>query len=93
MEPNAINEQLSVSPQLMPEDVAELAKQGFKLPISNRPMGDGWDQPVFAEIQRAAKKCKFDASDLPVTSGRVLDEGAVAFAKLLEELPRSGIVK
>ena len=88
MELKTINKQLSVSPQIMPEDVAELAKQGFKSLICNRPDGEGADQPVFAEIQKAAKKHKLEVRYLPVVSGRVQDEDAAAFGKALDELPK-----
>ena len=33
---NRLNESLSVAPQLQPEDMAELAKAGFKTVLNNR---------------------------------------------------------
>ncbi len=47
--------EISVSPQISPDDVAQLADQGFKSIVSNRPDGESADQPDFAAIEAAAK--------------------------------------
>ena len=88
MELKKINTQLNVSPQIMPDDLAELLKQGFKSVICNRPNGEGADQPVFAEFEKAAKKQKLEVRYIPVVSGRVRDEDAAAFGTALDELPK-----
>jgi len=40
---------LSVSAQVMPADMAEIAAAGFKSIICNRPDGEAGDQPSFRE--------------------------------------------
>ena len=52
---------LSVSEQVLPQEVAALAAAGFKSIVCNRPDGEGADQPSFAEIEAAAT-----AAGLPV---------------------------
>jgi sulfide:quinone oxidoreductase len=55
MQPKRINASVSVSEQVSPEAVADIAAAGFKSIICNRPDGEGADQPGFAEIEAAAK--------------------------------------
>jgi sulfide:quinone oxidoreductase len=49
-----ITPSLSVSEQVLPQDIAALATAGFKSVICNRPDGEGADQPSFSEIEAAA---------------------------------------
>jgi len=79
---------ISVSGQIAPGDIDDIAAAGFKSIISNRPDGEGADQPSFAEIERAASAKGMTSLYLPVTSGMVSDEGASEFAKALAELPK-----
>jgi sulfide:quinone oxidoreductase len=88
MDLKKINSQLSVSPQILAADVAALAKQGFRSIICNRPDGEGADQPLFAEIEKAANKAKLEVRYLPVVPGRVQDADAIAFASAMDELPK-----
>ena len=79
---------LSVSEQIFPSQVAELKAAGFRAIVCNRPDGEGSDQPLFAEIKRAADAAGIEAHYLPAESGKVTDEQGVAFGKLLETLPK-----
>lgn len=82
-----INSEISVSEQISPEDLPELARQGFRSIICNRPDGEGPDQPSFAEIAQAAKAAGIKAAYLPVQAGAMQEEDAVQFAELLTQLP------
>lgn len=85
---NPINERISVAPQIRPQDLAEIAQQGFRSVICNRPDGEGADQPVFEEIEAAAMKLGLEARYLPIVAGKVREEDADDFGKLMEELPK-----
>jgi len=50
-----INDHVSVSGQIQPEDVAALKAAGFVAIINNRPEGESPDQPAGAEIEAAAE--------------------------------------
>jgi uncharacterized protein (TIGR01244 family) len=50
-----INDHVSVSGQISPEDVATLKSLGFVAIVNNRPDGESPDQPAGAEIEAAAK--------------------------------------
>lgn len=54
LELKRINEHVSVSPQISPEDVAAIKAAGFVAIINNRPDGESPDQPPGAVIEAAA---------------------------------------
>ena len=87
MDPRKINDAISVSPQISPEDVKEIAKLGFRSIISNRPDGEAPDQPNFEEIERAAKEAGLETRFIPISGGKVSDEDAEAFGIAMRELP------
>ena len=55
MDLKRINDHISVSGQILPQDIAALKAQGFVAIINNRPEGESPDQPDGAEIEAAAK--------------------------------------
>jgi len=54
LELKRINEHVSVSPQISPEEVAAIKAAGFVAIINNRPDGESPDQPPGAVIEAAA---------------------------------------
>ncbi|CUH74791.1 bifunctional protein tyrosine phosphatase family protein/NAD(P)/FAD-dependent oxidoreductase [Tropicibacter naphthalenivorans] len=87
MEFKKINDDITVSPQITAEHIAEIKAAGFRSIICNRPDGEGADQPTFEEIHAAAKAAGLDARYQPVVGGKVSDADADAFGAMLRELP------
>ncbi len=87
MDIKTIDEGLSVSPQISPSDLAAIKDAGFRAIICNRPDGEAGDQPTFEEIEAAAAKLGIEAHYLPIVSGMVKDEDAIAFGGALTHLP------
>lgn len=54
MDVKRINDHVSVSPQISPEDVSAIKAQGFVAIINNRPDGESPDQASSATIEQAA---------------------------------------
>ena len=54
MDVKRINDQVSVSPQISPDDLPTLKAAGFTTIINNRPDGESPDQPSGATIEQAA---------------------------------------
>lgn len=79
---------LSVSPQIAPSDAAAIASAGFKSIICNRPDGEGADQPLYAEVEKAASAAGLNARYVPVVTGKVSEADAAAFKTAIEELPK-----
>lgn len=88
MKINTLTAQLSVSPQIMPNDIPNIAASGFKSIICNRPDGEGADQPSFREVEQATQDAGLKIRYLPVVSGKVSDEQVSEFDQLLEALPK-----
>ena len=88
MTPKTIDQTLSVSEQIKAEDLPAIAAAGFKSIICNRPDGEGADQPVFAEIEAAAKASGLTVRYQPIVSGKVTDEDAADFGNLMDSLPK-----
>ena len=86
MQIRSIDDQLAIGGQIRPEDVAQLAAQGFRSIICNRPDDEDYGQPAFAEIAAAAAAQGLEARHIPVT-GRPAEAQAAAFAEALERLP------
>ncbi|WEK04454.1 MAG: TIGR01244 family sulfur transferase [Candidatus Devosia phytovorans] len=66
MDLKRINEHVSVSGQIQPEDVAAIKQAGFTAIINNRPDGESPDQPAGAEIEAAAKAAGLDYYAIPL---------------------------
>ncbi|MDP4024689.1 TIGR01244 family sulfur transferase [Methylobacterium sp. NEAU 140] len=88
MDVRRLSQDLSVAGQVVPADLAEAARAGFRAVICNRPDGEGADQPRFSEIEAAARAAGLDARYLPVASGAVSDADAADFAAALAALPK-----
>jgi|TARA_R110000868_G_scaffold101232_3_gene278744 uncharacterized protein (TIGR01244 family) len=61
-----INDHVSVSGQIRPEDVAALKAAGFVAIVNNRPDGESPDQPAGAEIEAAAKEAGMAYHSIPL---------------------------
>ncbi|HEX2841251.1 TIGR01244 family sulfur transferase [Hyphomicrobium sp.] len=88
MNTKKLSDAVSVSPQIAAHDVAKIAAQGFRSIVCNRPDGEGSDQPVFSEIEVAARAAGLGVRYVPVGSGKVTDEDARAFGKAMADLPK-----
>ncbi|MEZ5922799.1 MAG: TIGR01244 family sulfur transferase [Hyphomicrobiaceae bacterium] len=77
----------SVSGQISVSDVADLAAQGFRSLICNRPDGEQAGQPSFRDIAEAAKAAGLEAVYVPVVSGRMTAVDVDAFRAALAKLP------
>jgi len=78
MEIHRLTPGLSVSAQILPEDLAAIRQAGFLSIVCKRPAGEAGDQPLFAEIESAAQALGMRAHYLPAESGKVSDEQGVA---------------
>jgi len=85
MEIRKIDDTLSVAPQIAVEDVAEIARLGFKTLVANRPDQEEPGQPAMADIEKAAAEHGLDWVYLPVESGNVTDENVDEFAPMIRD--------
>lgn len=79
-----LSPKLSVRPQLLPHEVAEVAAGGFKGIINNRPDGEAPDQPRSEELEAEAKRHGLGYWHIPIVPGQATEEDARAFAAALD---------
>jgi len=74
-----LSEQFFVSGQIEPEHVAQLAEQGFKTIVCNRPDGEELRQPTAGEIAAAAEAHGMKFVHIPVLSSGVVPQNVADF--------------
>ena len=79
MDPRKIDENITVSSQIRPDDVAELARAGFRAIICNRPDGEDEGQPAAQDIRTAAEAAGLAFHHIPTVSGQFPEEAVAAF--------------
>lgn len=87
MEIRRLNERFGVSPQIRPEEVAEIMRSGFRSIICNRPDGEEQHQPTAADIATAARESGLEFRHIPAVSGALTDQNAADMAQALKEMP------
>jgi len=88
MNTKKLSDELSVSEQITPGDVVELKAAGFRSIICNRPDGEAADQSTAQEIASAAASNSLEFVHLPVVSGKMSDDDAAEFGRVLKKLPK-----
>ncbi|HET6391045.1 TIGR01244 family sulfur transferase [Hyphomicrobium sp.] len=88
MQVKQLTPDLSVAPQVGTTDMADIAAQGFRSIICNRPDGEGADQPSFAEIEEAATAAGLRSRYVPVIPGKISELDLAQFTAALSDLPK-----
>ena len=83
MDIRKINDAVSVAPQIMADEMAEVARLGFRTVINNRPDGESFDQPPAAVVEAAAQAAGLVYHYQPVTSGGLTVDDVLHFRELL----------
>lgn len=60
-----------VTGQITPAQIHDVAKLGYKTVVCMRPDNESFNQPVFADMAKAAKEAGVDACYLPVVPGKM----------------------
>lgn len=86
MEIKNVTADFSVSAQIAVDDIPSIQSHGIKSIICNRPDGEGLDQPMFGELERAAKSAGIAMRYIPVEIGSISDIDVTEFSGALEQL-------
>ncbi|HLV76545.1 MAG TPA: TIGR01244 family sulfur transferase [Marinobacter sp.] len=84
MQIRKIDETISVAPQITADEVAEIARLGFRTLVANRPDGEEFGQPAMSELEAAAEEHGLQWVYLPVQSGHITDEDVARFAPMMQ---------
>ena len=82
-----LTDNLWVAGQISPDDLKEIAHNGVKTVICNRPDGESADQFTYQEIEHAAKALGLETAYCPVISGRMTEENVELFKHIIHSLP------
>lgn len=85
MDIRKINDQISVSGQIAPEDVDTIKQAGFTTIINNRPDGEAPDQPGGDAISAAAQAAGLTYVEIPMGREGVTPEMIAATRAALED--------
>jgi uncharacterized protein (TIGR01244 family) len=84
----AVDENLSISGQLRPEDMQRVARAGFRSVINNRPDFEGGPtQPLAADLEQAARAAGLEYRHLPVPPAGHTAGQAREMTHLVDQLP------
>lgn len=83
-----VNENVSVSGQISPEQVSEFAALGVEVLVCNRPDFEEPNQPTFSEVESAAKEHGIEIVNIPFSGGQMSVEHVEAFADILKSNKR-----
>ncbi|MDF1669310.1 MAG: TIGR01244 family sulfur transferase [Roseovarius sp.] len=88
MDLRQITPNYAVSPQILPQDMAEIAAAGFKSVMCNRPDGEDADQPEFASIADAAAAAGVQVRWVPISGRGASQDDLDQFGAALNEMPQ-----
>lgn len=80
-----LSNNVSIRPQLLPEDVADLAAAGFQGIINNRPDAEAPGQPRSDALEAEAKRHGLAYWHIPIVPGRATEHDARAFAAAVRQ--------
>jgi uncharacterized protein (TIGR01244 family) len=78
---------LAVAGQVLPEEMQDLAAQGYRAVIGNRPDDEEPGQPSSAEVAAAARAAGLEYIALPVTMATIDVPVATEFVEKLAQAP------
>ncbi|MBD3728278.1 MAG: TIGR01244 family phosphatase [Sphingomonadales bacterium] len=87
MAPKKFSDDLAIDCQIRPDDMAELAAQGYRSVLCARPDGEEPGQPSNAEMQAAAQAAGLAFLNIPVDPKNITMADVEAFSEAMEELP------
>lgn len=88
MDIRLLDEALSASPQIVPEDLPAIAAKGFRSVISNRADGEEPGQPSAEALRQAAEAAGLAFAHVPVVGGAISEQDVADFRQALADLPQ-----
>ena len=88
MDIRQINDEYSVTGQILPTDLDEIKAMGFKSIVCNRPDEEEPGQPSCAEVAARAKELGLDIAHVPVGRMGVDAEAVKGMVDALDEFQR-----
>ena len=87
MDLRKLSDDVSVAPQILPEDVPAIAALGFRSIMCNRPNNEDPGQPDFQALAAAAHDAGLEFRHVPVAGRPIDDVDVEAYRAALSEMP------
>lgn len=80
--------QVYVTGQLFEQDLKLIVEQDVRSIMDNRPVDEAMEQPLSADLAKAAEELGMTFLHFPIDPGPITAQAAEAFAKACDELER-----
>ena len=80
-----LDQQVTVSGQIRPEDVAHIAAAGYRVIVCNRPDGEAPDQTDFNEIALACRQNGVEPKYIPLADRAPTSYAVTSFADVMRQ--------
>lgn len=86
MDARRVNAHITVCDQISVDDIAEIARLGFRSIVCNRPDAEVPAQPTFQDIAAEARRLGLETRFQPIVTGNLSDEDGIEFKSIINEL-------
>lgn len=83
-----LTQNISVSGQIAPADIAAIAASGFHSIICNRPDGEESGQPDWNAVRDAAQSAGLEARSIPIAGADDIEARKHDFAEAMAQMPK-----
>jgi sulfide:quinone oxidoreductase len=88
MDLRKITDNISVSPQIEPDDIPAIVKAGFRSIMCNRPDGEEPGQCCYDDVAKAALAAGLKVHWLPIVTSAITADNIAAFRTALDEMQK-----
>ena len=78
-----IDPSFHVTGQISPDQIKQVADLGYKAVVCMRPDNEGFNQPAFADMEKAAKAAGLPVHYIPVIPGQISQDQAKALKSVI----------
>lgn len=82
-----ISPDYAVAGQITPDDIGAIKTEGFKSVICIRPDNEGWGQPSYDDVSKAASAAGLQTAYIPV-SGMIGEGQLIKFEEAMKTMPK-----
>ena len=86
MDARRVNAHITVCDQINVDDIAEIARLGYRAIVCNRPDAEYPGQTAYQDIAAEARRLGLETRFQPIVTGKLSDEDGIEFKNIINEL-------
>ena len=86
MDARRVNAHITVCDQINVDDIAEIARLGFRSIVCNRPDAEAPNQIAYQDIAAEARRLGLETRFQPIVTGSLSDDDGIEFKRIINEL-------